>query len=169
MHKPPTASILLYHMGMKHAPSVRSFTALIITLAITLAGCTTPQRGIPTAVIYDQDQDTFTVEVDPLAQDAAPVYRDTLELFTIIDGQKHTGLIPAAVHRVPDDRGLTKIWNGPGSVRYIDSKWRTTGWEIFLPRVESADTPLKIQVYRRYEYSPPIYSFRIDGAQYRVD
>ena len=154
---------------MRHALHPRLFQAFILTIALTLAGCTPPQRGIPTAVIYDQDQDTFTVEVEPLAQDAAPVYRDTLDLFTIIDGQKHPGIIPPAAYRVPEDPGVSRFWNGMGSVRYKNSKWKVGRWGYFVPRVENANTPLKIQVMRRDEYSPPIYSFRIDGAQYRVD
>ena len=104
---------------MIHLLAITTFAFIL-----TLTGCTTPQRGIPTAVIYDQDQDIFTIEIEPIAQDATPVYRDTLELFTIIDGQKHTGLIPSAIHRVPDDRGDTKLWRGPRIVWYKISQWR---------------------------------------------
>lgn len=154
---------------MRHA---RFFSPLLITASLLLTGCTAPRPTVPTAVLYDRDRDEFSVEVQPVPEGEKPVYPEELGFVTLIDGERHEGLIPApsAYNQSPQKR--TGLWLGPHWVMlYKNSKWR-----VFLVRMKlppsDPDQPLVAECREhRYEnYSPPqpVYLIRIDGAHLSI-
>lgn len=155
---------------MAHERRIWVGFTLLITAALLLTGCATPQPTFPTAVLYDRDRDEFSVEVRPVPEGEEPMYPEELGFVTLIDGKRHEGLLPTPTAYVVGPSGVADQWLGPYWVEFKDSKWRLQRVRMALPYKDKPDQnqPLVVQCrikeYRNYVPRYPVYLIQIKGS-----
>ncbi len=155
---------------MKHTFLSRCCLPLYILGIHLLVGCAT-QQTIPIVVIYDRALDNFHVETEAVPQDETPVYPDTLGFITLIDGERHEGLIPRlSAYDYNMGHKSKPLWRGPYWVQYKDSKWRMYRAPTTLPNILNRDKRVVVQTRINAGFSPPypVYLFQIDGAYHHI-
>ncbi len=158
---------------MGHEHRILNWPILLIAASLLLTGCAAPQPTIPTAVLYDRDRDEFSVEVEPVPEGQTPVYPEELGFVTLIDGERHEGLIPipSAYNQTPQHK--SDLWLGPYWVKFDkNSKWRIFLVRMRLPDIPDQDKPLVAEcreyVYNHYTPPYPNYMIHIEGAHLSI-
>lgn len=155
-------------MGCEHR--ILGWLALLLAASLLVGGCVAPQPTVPTAVLYDRDRDEFSVEVESVPEGQEPVYPDELEFVTLIDGERHEGLIPTPSAYVEDPERILNYWMGPEWVEFEDSRWRLRKILMTLPHTEYPDQPVPVHARTRSggSHGYPTYFFKIKGAKKRL-
>lgn len=142
---------------------------VVLLLAFLASGCASPQPSVPTAIIYDRDQDAWRVEVAPIIGDDEPEYPDTIPIFTEEGGERRAGLIPPAKYRTRDKAIGVVRWKGPLSLWCEEGVWRIQFSRMVLPRSPDPDAPIGAGVNIHTGYTDPIprYIIHVKDAGFR--
>lgn len=155
----------LYAAQMQHGYRIRFWFTLLIA-ALLLTGCATARPTVPTAVLYNRDRDEFSVEVRPVPEGQEPVYPKELEFVTLIDGERHDGLIPPQDAFVELPAPTRELWRGPYYVIYYKREWTVIRNSVGTNAHELNTTTHPVHCIFIPEQTPPGYRFTISGFQY---
>lgn len=163
--------------SMAHA---RPLCALLILLVPLLGGCSAiGQYGptpVPSAIVFDQATDSFSVEVDMVKGVKHPIYPGVLPIYTLVEGERREGLIPSSRDEVDRDPSITRVgWAPPRSVWYRHGKWsvgRGGGWSARSKlnyRDYTPGEPVPVQMHKRpvQHRDAPDYWVMIAGSSFQ--